>query len=386
MKPADSIIEVKSDEDLSGSIRPVLIVDGVAYTEKVYVHPIAGTKSFRAAVFDETVNEIIMQHRFSNLSQNVQLLELNPSYALIQDESEIRQDFTIYQQDERTYLAYEFAFLVDDWKRPWSITEYTTEFIRILRDQNYTNVRLRRHFVKTLEEAEPEEDRISIVLPVDDPNVIIEKEVFEHSDLLNWLHKLTIAALITKIGSDSVVFQFDFPEEAKVACEQYLLYFVQFLKDLGVDATAELQHEAGQVLFAVTPTNKEEALDKIRTALSAYLNLPMNNITGGEGDITAQRLASNIYHLRSQLVLAHAVLQAKNATIQAQQFTILQQEHLLSGEVIVNSLRQVIPHPKEDDNEPVLDGMAEITKYAGKGFTVNLPEIYRRLRQLFNDE
>jgi hypothetical protein len=33
---------------------------------------------------------------------------------------------------------------------------------------------------------------------------------------------------------------FDFPEPVKVPCQQYLLYFVQFLKDVGVEATAEL--------------------------------------------------------------------------------------------------------------------------------------------------
>jgi hypothetical protein len=54
----------------------------------------------------------------------------------------------------------------------------------------------------------------------------------------------------------------------------------------------------------------------------------------------------------------------------------------LSGKVIIDSM---VPRPKED-TERVLDGMAEITKYEGKGFRVNLPEIYRRLKALFESE
>ena len=149
------------------------------------------------------------------------------------------------------------------------------------------------------------------------------------------------------------------------------------------EATAELQHYAGDVLFAVTPTDKNEALDRIRTALETYLRLPINNFSGGETNIAMQRLASNIYHLRSQLALAQAVLEAKDATIQAQQVAITQHQRQLGGEVIVNSMKQ---ESSKSETEEVFDGMAEITKYEGKGFAVNLPEIYRRLKQLFQDD
>jgi len=65
--------------------------------------------------------------------------------------------------------------------------------------------------------------------------------------------------------------------------------------------------------------------------------------------------------------------------------TINQQKRLVGGDVLVESLKQVAPLPNSNDNEQILDGMAEITKYQGKGFNINLPEIYRRLRQLFNE-
>jgi hypothetical protein len=65
-----------------------------------------------------------------------------------------------------------------------------------------------------------------------------------------------------------------FPPAIRTACEQYLLYFVQFLEDLGVSATAEIKEDAKRVLFSVTPTDGCAALQQIREALEVYLKLP----------------------------------------------------------------------------------------------------------------
>jgi len=40
-----------------------------------------------------------------------------------------------------------------------------------------------------------------------------------------------------------------------------LIYFAQFLADLGIDATTELKETAADVLFTVTPKDGSEALD-----------------------------------------------------------------------------------------------------------------------------
>jgi hypothetical protein len=52
---------------------------------------------------------------------------------------------------------------------------------------------------------------------------------------------------------------------------------------------------------------------------------------------------------------------------------------------MVQSLRKP-PQQTKADEEEVLDGLAEITTYEGKGFTVNLPEIFRRLKKLFEED
>lgn len=203
------------------------------------------------------------------------------------------------------------------------------------------------------------------------------------SEQLVLAHQELTARLHTNLRHGSVVSYFRFPEQVRVPCEQYLLYFTQFLRDVGVKADAELRSEAGRVLFSVTPEDGEQALDAIRRALDVYLELPaarQMQIIEIADAIEVQRLAANIQHLRGQLMLASAALQLKEATIEQQQITIHHQAALLSGSVMQDGL---IRTETGGEREEIFGGTVAITKLEGKGFEVNLPEIFRRVRQLF---
>jgi len=241
----------------------------------------------------------------------------------------------------------------------------------------------------SVENMQADEDRVAKLMPFD-IFIVTLKEI--HQDLplkleiepglidFRSLHDKVVSELEAKYPTHTVEVSFDFPEEVRVPCEQYLLYFVQFLKDLGVDATAELRHVAGEVLFAVTPADKDTALDNIRTALETYLQLPSSPVANDAmAEVAIQRLAANVEHLRGQVRLANAEIQLKNATIQAQQATI----ELLRGDVILESVTDVTPRPKgEGDKEYLLGKSVALTPFNWKGVEINLAEIFRKLRAL----
>jgi CheY-like chemotaxis protein len=184
---------------------------------------------------------------------------------------------------------------------------------------------------------------------------------------------------------ESVAVLFDFPEEVRVPCEQYLLYFGQFLRDLGVQSTSDLSHEAGQVLFTVTPTDSHTALDKVRAALNVYLRLPSSPVSdAGDDGIAVQRLESTVLRLQGDLRLASAELQAKNMTIQAQQLIIQTQKGFLNGEIVFGSIKDVTP--STDDKEKLLGGIVALATYKEKGVEVNLAELYRKLKGVFKNK
>jgi hypothetical protein len=198
------------------------------------------------------------------------------------------------------------------------------------------------------------------------------------------------AILTTSAHRGALVALFRFAPEVKTACEQYLLYFVQFLEDLGIQATVDLQEQVRGVLFTVTPESGPEALERIREALDVYLGMPQNPNFDAEvarhPDIAVQQYASNIFHLRSQLALAQAVLETKNATIEALQAANLQYKQLLSANPQSQGQLAGLGAGNAQRDETILGDTVTITKYKGKGFEVNLPLIFRMLKRTFKRE
>jgi hypothetical protein len=185
----------------------------------------------------------------------------------------------------------------------------------------------------------------------------------------------------------SVIEFFEFPASVSFACKQYLIYFGQFLRDLGINASTSIQDgNSGKVLFSVTPDDQKQALSQIRDALEIYLNLPRNtSITpfDVQPDISVQQLVSNIYHLKSQLALAAATIQQKELLIGQQQSMISNQ--LLSGEILVKSMAQLVvaSQNNDDEKENVIGDIVAVRK-ADWGFVqVDLPTLMRRLKQVF---
>jgi|ERR1700679_480592 hypothetical protein len=92
-------------------------------------------------------------------------------------------------------------------------------------------------------------------------------------------------------------------------------------------------------------------------------------------DVAAAQLQSNILHLRSQLHLAAAVVQAKDATISAQQTEIASlREHLDLTQYLPSTLEQ-----EDEDREPLIEGFVSMKRLEVKGF--ELPAIARMLKR-----
>jgi hypothetical protein len=83
------------------------------------------------------------------------------------------------------------------------------------------------------------------------------------------------------------------------------------------------------------------------------------------------------------LAIAGAVLEAKNARIEALQLANFTYQQLLATQQQVASIPLLPPSQPKEDAEPLVPGVIEITKFEGKGFTVNFAEILRRLKRRF---
>lgn len=116
----------------------------------------------------------------------------------------------------------------------------------------------------------------------------------------------------------SVTFAFQTDDRVKVACRQYLDYFVQFLEDLGMESQANTYERLNEILFEVIPKDKNTALSKIKECLVVYLSLIDNReieTVDIYDNVAYMQLKANISHLKSQLMLAQATIEQKDVTI-----------------------------------------------------------------------
>ena len=211
-------------------------------------------------------------------------------------------------------------------------------------------------------------------------------EVVEYVSAPNYRLSAWIADIANAIGvaddeARTASYTFTFPVEVSSACQQYLVCFASFLRDIGMSATTDIRHtKSGQVLFSVTPTAPEEALDNIREALEVYLRLPaitpVNDFNPGH-EVAILQMQANIDHLRSQLRLAAA-------TIQQQQISIA----LLTGqegptEIFLSA--SVPQHKPASDKVELLQGAIKLgdMDIAKGGIQIGLGRIYEMLREKF---
>lgn len=286
------------------------------------------------------------------------------------------------QEEEETKVWWELAFRiefnVDEWKAPWSISEYVREMHKVVESSQVEEAYFDMY------SDDQASDGFTVNFVVDELSVTIGQIVDRWVSVLREFEQRATNNLAAQIRADSVVALFDFPDAVRVPCEQYLLYFIQFLRDLGVDAKAELHHSAGTVLFSVTPLDPREALWRIREALNVFLKIPMapdfDSYAAGTTDIQTQQLFANVQHLRGQLSLASAMLQYKDATIYQLQLTIEEQRRLISGEVIADSLIGT------NEPEELLGGSIALAKHSIWGLELNWAQMFRHLKQLFVKE
>jgi len=209
------------------------------------------------------------------------------------------------------------------------------------------------------------------------------KTMLSRSSLIEFENHVEAALAPNKL----VRVQFNFPVSIRNACEQYLIYFVQFLSDLGIDAGAELKEEAHGVLFTVKPRDQSQALEQIWKALEIYLQIPalkeFDQVSAGLDDIAVFQLKANLAHFHGQVQLWAAQVQLKNATIAAKDAEI----SLLKERFDLRRFFEKVEEPKKDESaemEAIVEGVVGVRKLVLWSFLqVELPEILRKLKRRF---
>jgi len=354
-----------------------LIVNGKSITSSwgiVFRDRISG------GIDDDATSQEILRYPLAEVFQNINEIRLPFVAEWCDDLETVRLSAAGHRKNkpQNPHLSFEFRFDSEEWARPWSITHFAETIEQTVKALSLTGI-------STFRDEEFVTNDFGFSCEIDNLATTGEEEIQRWIPVLQEIMNDVHDQLIANTAGNSISQAFRFPAHIATACEQYLIYFGQFLSDIGIEAAVDLSHASDHLLFRVTPKDSKQALEAIRSALNEYLQLPSdpllqsNLITSNE--IAVLQYQANVAHLQSQLTLAQAINQAKDATIQALQLANYQLEQI---SITVPRL----PNPtskaeSKSDSEELIDGVLSVKKTEIKGIVVHWPEIVRKLKRRF---
>ncbi len=186
-------------------------------------------------------------------------------------------------------------------------------------------------------------------------------------------YKDTLVVNNVIVDQEGVNAFFEFPEDIRTACEEYLMYFRQFLKDQALTAEVMVKNEGKSTLFSVKPSDRGEALEKVQEALGIYLNLPQASEsdlkvleeTNFKQHMALVRLKQKCQMFKSQAEVFQSeantlkeLVKTKEEVVRAKQQTIDIVQHDLKL-ILSYSLQYVKIHGKQQNRQSFLATVAQ---------------------------
>ncbi|NOJ72031.1 hypothetical protein [Paenibacillus alvei] len=367
--------EIKFLEDENSVL---LVVDGEIIEEEA-CEVRSGSPDYDLTIHDDNLAKKFSLVTFDAISKEIGVIEFNSESNFMGTTSRLlfmRESFKypIYKM----FLSHDLQ--LDEWKNSFSIKELDIALREII--SAYNDIGIEYGGIEKRDNTGFDIEFVNI-----NSKHTIQVEIESKKPLIDEIYNKVSNLLIEQSRENAVVSVFDFPEQVRVPCEQYLIYFADFLRNLGIKATADIAHVAGRVLFSVIPESKDIALQHIREALDMYLNLPGSmqdiQILSMDIGIKEQQLLAQIQHLKSQILLANALTQSQRDTIYHQQEVMNRQQQVIDASILQQSLLTETIKNKTEDSEKILGGVVSLTKYEGKGFQINVANIYRFLKEKF---
>ncbi len=313
--------------------------------------------------FDVSVSDLGMSNKLLNFSvfqfsNNISLItKFNSDFHGF--ELNLRINAVKHQLRHRT-INISLQPYLEYWKNSFSFSDFKNVFEDVFENYQKSESPVEFHFYEMRNE-------ISLVFTYEFTFNTIRNELEKYLNVFKYLIEKTLQTLRTNIQKNSFTAIFNFPVNLQATCEQYLLYFGKFLKDLGIEASSNLREEAGEVLFSILPKDENEALDKIREALAVYLSLPSSPVSYDDSfqSMQLKQQVENLQHSQRmkemEMRSAQYALRLAQQNIENQDKIITRQDSFIDNqnkiiEKITSSSIMIDSLENKEELEKVFDG------------------------------
>lgn len=375
-------IEIKSTVNDKNTKEYYLSVNGIDYAENTSAYLFRGEKLAAVHLYGDAYC-ILDEFKLSDLNDYLNRISMRCGFDWNEHIDEIVYCSKNYSSDEISLLKFNFEFDLENWRNPWSISEYFETLSEIVHERNINGLNVYRDEDSIINDC-------GLECEITDFNKTLLDILLEWQPVIVDVFNSLEQRLKERSKTNTLTTLFKFPDEIAVACEQYLVYFGQFLADLGIFAKVDITHQAHETLFNVTPDNPTEALENIRVALDTYLSLSHNRDFHARSlhssDVAILQLKANLSHFEAQLNLARALIETKDATIEAlkiSNFMLKQNAVGMSSLEDGTNQSSKTSTLKSVETESVIDGILSVKNTEIKGVVIHTAELVRRLKRRF---
>ncbi|CEK35233.1 hypothetical protein [Paraclostridium sordellii] len=301
------------EDDTSKYITTRVKVNG-KYDKESYVsksHQNNGEKKiimYSKDVIDNILNETISNLLYDGIGYIE--IPLDELYRPITVEENDKAEIFVEKNLNKYRIGVKFQYYSEYWKRGYSISEQVSNLSRITNNKD-----------KILFEIEDEDmvlNGFTFYKDIESIDNLLKNEISMFMSHIIEIFQESNELLEHK-NEDAAYFEFNIDDSIKVACKQYLVYFTQFLQDIGISAKSEIKDEINKILFEVVPNDKTIALKRIKECLEVYIQLidcQEIEVYNDYTNIAIMQLKSNIAHLNSQLMLANTIIEQQKISIE----------------------------------------------------------------------
>lgn len=288
--------------------------------------------------------------------------------------------WALFNRATRCTLTLDADFDYQDWKEPVNLNIFLENLKAVLEEKiaEVSTVELSKN-------QEYPEAHLSITFELS-KNDELYNITQKFSNKVKEQFEIMRMSILNHDSLPPLIARFRFPKKLESACQQYLVYFAEFLRDLGIEVDTELLKNGNEILFSVIPANKDEALLRIKEALAFYLKLPdfyyqqresVSSISP-DMDIIVQKYIANIEHLRSQLRLAEAlinteVLGKKNTN---SRFISVQ------NKIFERSLHEITIKNTPEDAKSFFGGIIKLGSWKKGPMEISTPKLLEGLKKI----
>lgn len=328
------------------------------YDEDSYVSKWPDENNKHIHIYSQQVINIIYEEKISSLlcgGITFIKISLDESYNLATIEEKDSSEISIEKEKDKYIIKCNFQYDYEYWNRNYTIPEIVSYLSKVTSEK--------QNILFNINDTETTLNGFNFSKEIEFTDRILRDEISEFMIEIREIFKESYEYL-ERSNKSSVSIQFNVNDSIKTACMQYLIYFTQFLEDIGIDSKAEIKEDVNRILFEVEPNDKTIALKRIKEALAIYISLidcEELQFYNDYSNVAVMQLQSNIYHLKSQLMLAKTIIDQQRISIE-----------LLSS-VKVNS--------EEKDEISLLGGAVKLKEFECKGVTINPAKVLNLLKR-----